>query len=66
MKQSINTAAIKVTLVSSFAGHSESTRRTFRSLGLKKFGSSRVLPNTNTILGQVNKVIQFVKVESAN
>jgi hypothetical protein len=27
--------------------------------------ASRVLPNVNPILGQINKVIQFVKVESA-
>lgn len=61
--KTLDTPEIKITLVSSYAGHSESIRRTFRSLGLTKRGSSRVLPNVNTVLGQVNKVIQFVKVE---
>jgi large subunit ribosomal protein L30 len=63
--QSFNTPKIKVTLVSSYAGQSDSVRKTFVSLGLTKFGSSRVLPNVNSILGQINKVIQFVKIEEA-
>jgi ribosomal protein L30 len=64
MKQSISSSQIKVTLNSSLAGQSDTNKKTIRSLGLTKFGSSRVLPNINTILGQVNKVIQFVKVEA--
>lgn len=63
--QSIQTPKIKVTLLRSFAGRSESQRRTLVSLGLSKIGSSRILPNVNPILGQVNKVIQFIKVEPA-
>ncbi len=63
-QQSLSSTHIKVTLISGLAGHSETVRRTFRSLGLKKFGSSRIHPNVNPILGQINKVIQFVKVES--
>ncbi len=62
---SIESSKLKVTLVRSFAGRSETQRRTLRSLGLGRIGSSRVLPNLNPILGQINKVIQFVKVESA-
>lgn len=64
--KSLDTAEIKVTLLSSYAGQSETIRKTFRSLGLTKKGSSRVLPNVNPILGQINKVIQFVKVEPVN
>ncbi len=64
--RSMETSKIKITLLSSFAGQSETIRRTFRSLGLKKIGSSRTLPNVNTVLGQINKVIQFVKVESVH
>ena len=64
--RSLETSKIKITLLSSFAGQSETIRRTFRSLGLKKIGSSRTLPNVNTVLGQINKVIQFVKVESVH
>jgi large subunit ribosomal protein L30 len=62
---SLNTKNIKVTLLRSSAGRSESQKRTLVSLGLKKIGQSRVLPNLNPILGQVNKVIQWVKVEPA-
>ena len=64
--KSLDTAEIKITLLSSYAGQSDTIRKTFRSLGLTKIGSSRVLPNVNTILGQINKVIQFVKVEPVN
>lgn len=63
--QSLNSKNIKVTLMRSHAGRSESQKRTLISLGLKKIGASRVLPNVNPILGQVNKVIQWVKVEAA-
>jgi large subunit ribosomal protein L30 len=62
---SLNTKNIKVTLIRSTAGRNESQKKTFVSLGLKKIGQSRVLPNLNPILGQVNKVIQWVKVEPA-
>ncbi|WP_390808375.1 50S ribosomal protein L30 [Fluviispira vulneris] len=54
-----------MTLLRSFAGRNESQRKTLVSLGLSKIGSSRVLPNVNPILGQVNKVIQFIRVEPA-
>ncbi len=63
--QSIHTPKIKVTLLRSFAGRSESQRKTLVSLGLSKIGSTRILPNVNPILGQVNKVTQFIKVEQA-
>jgi len=62
---SIETKNLKVTLVKSIAGRSETQVRTLRSLGLRKIGSSRVLPNVNPILGQINKVIQLIKVEAA-
>ena len=63
---SINSSKIKVTLVKGLSGRSETQRRTIKSLGLTRIGTSRVLPNVNPILGQVNKVIQFVKVEAAS
>lgn len=63
---SLNSSHIKVTMVASFSGRSETQRRTLRSLGLGRIGTSRVLPNVNPILGQINKVIQFVKVEEAS
>jgi len=63
--KSIESPKIKVTLCKSLSGRSETQIRTIRSLGLRKIGSSNVLPNVNPILGQINKVIQFVKVEAA-
>ena len=63
--RSIESPKLKVTLVRSFAGKSDTQRKTLVSLGLRRIGSSRVLPNLNPILGQINKVIQFVKVEPA-
>lgn len=62
---SLNSSYLKVTLVRGFSGRSETQRRTLRSLGLGRVGSSRILPNVNPILGQINKVIQFVKVEES-
>jgi len=63
--RSIDTPKIKITLLRSFSGRSSLHRKILVSLGLSKIGSSRVLPNVNPILGQINKVIQFVKVEAA-
>ncbi|NBO37512.1 50S ribosomal protein L30 [bacterium] len=63
--RSLSTKNIKVTLLRSHSGRSETQKRTLISLGLKRIGESRVLPNLNPILGQVNKVIQWVKVEPA-
>lgn len=61
--KSFETQKLKVTLLKSYCGLSENHRKIFASLGLKKIGAPKVLPNTNSVLGQINKVIQFVKVE---
>jgi large subunit ribosomal protein L30 len=63
---SFETKNVKVVLVKSASGRPETARRTLKSLGLKKIGSSNILPNVNPILGQINKVIQLVKVEPAD
>lgn len=63
--KSFDTPNIKVTLIRSYAGKNFIQRRIFVSLGLKKIGKSRILANNNCVLGQINKVIQFVKVEPA-
>ena len=60
----LESSKLKVTLLRSFAGKTQNQRRIFASLGLKKIGASKILPNENCILGQINKVIQFVKVET--
>lgn len=62
---SFESSRVKVTLVKGLSGRTESQRRTLTSLGLRRIGSSRVLPNVNPILGQINKVIHFVRVEPA-
>lgn len=58
-----NSPKLKVTLLRSFSGRSDTQRKTLVSLGLSRIGTSKVLPNVNPILGQINKVIQLVKVE---
>ena len=65
MRESFESKKIKVTLVRSLSGRNYKHKRIFASLGLKKIGGSNILPNVNSILGQVNKVIQFIKVEKA-
>ena len=57
---------VKVTLIRGYSGRTESQIRTLKSLGLKRIGSSKVLPRVNQVIGQINKVIQFVKVEEVN
>ena len=64
-QQSVNSKWLRVTLVRGMAGLSDTQRRTIRSLGLTRLGRSRVLPNVNPILGQINKVIHFIQVEAA-
>lgn len=61
--RSFDSPKIKVTLMRSYAGKNFVQRRIFVSLGLKKLGKSCILPNNNCVLGQINKVIQYVKVE---
>lgn len=64
--RSFDVKKIEVKLVRGFSGRSETQRRTLLSLGLKKIGQVRVHDNVNTVLGQVNKVINFVEVKPAD
>lgn len=64
--RSFESKNIKVTLLKSYSGKSETQRRTLVSLGLKRIGQSRLHRNVNPILGQINKVIHFVQVEPAD
>ena len=52
--------ALKVKLTKSYSGSSEDQIATIKSLGLKKFGSERVLQDTPAIRGMVNKVRHLV------
>ena len=47
---------LKIKLVKSFAGASDTQMRTIRGLGLKKFGQVRLLKDTPEVRGMVFKV----------
>ena len=56
-------AQIKVTLVKSTIGSTETQKATVAALGLKKIRSFRVHEDTPAIQGQIKKVSHLVKVE---
>ncbi len=53
---------IRVTLIRSVIGHPKDQKDTVRALGLGKVNSSRVLPDTPSVRGMVNKVRHLVEV----
>jgi large subunit ribosomal protein L30 len=55
--------AIKVTLVRSMSGHTESHRETLRGLGLTSRGMTRIVEDTPAIRGMVEKVGYLLAVE---
>ena len=57
-------AQIKVTLVRSTIGCTQTQKATVAALGLKKIRSFRVHEDTPAIMGQINKVSHLVKVEN--
>ena len=56
---------IKVTQTASSIRREKSQRATLVGLGLNKIGRSRVLEDTPSIRGMVNKVKHMVKVDEA-
>ena len=56
-------AQIKVTLVRSTIGCTQTQKDTVAALGLKKIRSFRVHEDTPSIMGQIKKVSHLVKVE---
>lgn len=56
-------AKLKVTLVKSVIGRSETQRATVKALGLGKLNSFAVHENTPQIAGMIQKVSHLVKVE---
>ena len=54
---------LKIRLVKSFAGASDSHMKTIKGLGLKKFGQERVLRDTPAIRGMLFKVKHLVSLE---
>ena len=55
---------IKVTQIGSAIGRKDDQERTLIGLGLNKLHRSRVLENTDSVCGMINKVRHLVKVES--
>ena len=56
-------AQVKVTLVKSTIGSTESVKGTIAALGLKKIRSFKIHENTPAFQGQIKKVAHLVKVE---
>ncbi len=56
---------LKVTLIRSGINRPETQKRTIRALGLTKMHMSRILNDTPSIRGMVQKVSHLVKVEVA-
>lgn len=59
-------ASIKVTQTGSPLGRQDVQRRTLIGLGLNKRHRSRVLEDTPSVRGMINKVKHLVTVESAS
>jgi large subunit ribosomal protein L30 len=54
---------LKIKLIKSFAGASDTQLKTIAGLGLKKFGQERVLEDTPSVRGMVFKVQHLVSQE---
>jgi len=61
-----NAGKIKVTQIGSPIGRPKDQRATLVGLGLNKMHRSRVLDDTPSIRGMVNKVHHLVKVEAVD
>ena len=57
-------AQIKVTLVKSTIGSTQTQKDTVAALGLKKTSSFRIHEDTPAIQGQIKKVSHLIKVEN--
>ena len=58
------TEKLVVTLRRGLAGKRETIKLTCKALGLRKPRASRVVPNTSTSRGQIEKIKHLVKVET--
>lgn len=58
-------ASIKVTLVKSTISCTEKQKATVEALGLKKVGTSNVVPDNGCTKGMIKVVSHLVKVEEA-
>ena len=57
-------AQIKVTLVKSTIGSTQTQKATVAALGLKKIRSCKIHEDTPAVRGQIKKVSHLVKVEN--
>ena len=60
--ESVNKPTITVTQVSSPIGRHRSQRETLRGLGLNKINRTRVLEDTPSVRGMINKVKHLVRI----
>lgn len=54
---------LKVTWVKSCIGYNEKQAKIIEALGFKKLGSTRLLPDNDSIRGSLHHVAHLVKVE---
>lgn len=64
MSKKKHTDKIKVTQIGSAIGRKSDQEKTLIGLGLNKLHRSRILENTDSVLGMVKKVHHLVAVES--
>ncbi len=57
------TKKLKVTYVKSAIGYNKNQRTVLEALGLKKLNSSNILPDNESVRGNIFKVKHLVKVE---
>jgi large subunit ribosomal protein L30 len=57
--------SLRIRLTKSFAGSSAEVLATIRGLGLRKFGDTRLLPDTPAVRGMVWKVRHLVSEEQS-
>lgn len=55
---------VKITLVKSLIAALPNQKSTAASLGLKKIGNSKTLPNTDALKGKIKVISHLVKVET--
>ena len=55
---------IKVTLIKSSIGKRKNQKENLKGLGLKKINGSRILENTPSVRGMIQKVQHLVRIET--
>lgn len=54
---------LKVTWVKSCIGYNKNQAKIIEALGFKKLGSTRILPDNDSIRGSIHHIAHLVKVE---